>query len=352
MSTCRIALSSTFWTTRGTPTFATQVLSSASHKLAFAFIAQGSATINALGIRPNTITGSSPTYQVELQGLDASGIPDGIALAGSSTTFNPTALGWPAGSFQWLSIPGAAITRGTPYALVVRHASGTIDAGNNTTFSLAQNTVAPDSITLPYYLTDTGGGYTKNSASGDLVFGYRSSTLTYGSPIQSWITGSLGTNGHRAALKLALDAGWGSTYKVRGLLGHAMQSGGPAGAFKFGIWNASGAELASVTIDSDHAGGNAIRQLRGSFTSIPTLSFGTTYYFGIERVSTVNQSPRYIEVSNNRDLEAYPFGPAAILSTWDGSTWTDNNTQLFPISLLMEDWTKPASGNHVSIIMG
>jgi hypothetical protein len=353
MSTCRLLLPSTFWTVRGTPSFTNQVLAGASHKIAFAFIAQDSTTINALGLRLNAVAGITPTYTIEIQGLDGSGLPDGTPLGGSSATFNPTSLGWTTGSFNWISIPGAAISRGAPYAIVVRYASGTIDVANSATFSLAQSNIAPDSIALPYHLTDTGAGYVKSNAICDLAFGYRSNTQTYGTPVQGWISGALTTNGHRATLKLALDSGWGSTYKVRGLLNHAMQSGSSGGLLKFGIWDTAGNEVASTTVDSDHSGNNALRQHRGFFSSVPTLSFGTTYHFGIERVAGTNPLPRYVEVAANRDLEAYPFGPSAVLSIWDGSAWTDINNQILPITLFLDDWTKPtASGQTVSIIMG
>jgi len=353
MSSARLMLPSALVTPRSTPTFTTQILSNSTYKIAIAFIAEDSVTVNALGIRLGAILGTSPTYQIELQGLDGSGIPDGNTVSGSNITFNPSSSGWAAGTFHWLSIGGATLVRGNPYALVVKYSSGTIDTSNNASFTLYQGNAGVESCGLPYALADTGSGYAKSSVLGEPLFGYRTATQTYGNPFQGYITGGLVNNGNRAALKLTLDSGWGSTYAVRGLF---FQYATPAagGTVKAGIWSSAGAEIASCTLDSDHAGGTStVRQMKAFFSAAPTLAFGGTYYFGMERVATVNPTLKYIEVSDNRDLEAYPFGSGAVLSTWNGTAWTDTNTQLFLVSLILESWTKPASGGgNVSIVMG
>jgi hypothetical protein len=338
--------------TRGTPSFTNQTLSATSHKLAFGFIAEATTTINALGLRLAAQTGTSPTYQVEIQGLDGLGMPDGVGLVGSSATFNPASLGWTANTFRWIPITGVNLTRGNPYAMVVRYSSGTIDASNNASFSANQTAAAPESIGLPYPMVDTGTGWTKSALAGEPIFGYRSPTQTFGSPFQGWITGSLSTNGQRAALKLMLDSDWGQLFSVRGLMLQfcPITTGGTA---KVGIWNAAGTELASCTLDTDHTGlATSIKQLRAFFSAAPLLNFGTPYYYGIERVATSTLSPRYLEVCDNRDLEAYPFGSSAVLSTWNGSTWTDVLTQTFPVTLLFDSWTIPPASGPAPIIMG
>lgn len=352
MSSCRIVVPSVLAFPRAGVTFSNQTLSSASHKVAYAFNAQATTTINALGIRVGTITGTTPTYQVEIQGIGPTGLPDGTGVIGSSATFNPSALGWTAGTFQWLNISGVNLTRGTNYALVVRHSSGTADASNNAGFTTVPANVPPESIANPYILTDTGAGFTRIGSLCEPVFGYRDNTETYGNPIQAWNTGSLAASGHRAALKVALDAAWGSTFKVRGLFIHWADTPA-ASTCKYGVWDAAGAEIASVTLDSDQFGWIGGRQSRIFFNSVPTLNFGTTYYYGVERVGNWNPSQKTIEVSNNRDLEAYPLGSGAILATWDGSAWTDVPTQVFPMSLLFDDWSKPAvNTSYVSMITG
>ncbi len=352
MSICRIAVPSVLAFPRAGVAFTNQALSSAAHKVAYAFSAQATTSINALGIRVGTLTGTAPTYQIEIQGLNATGLPDGAGLVGSSATFSPSALGWTAGTFQWINIAGVNLTRGVNYALVVRHSGGTVDASNNAGLSTVVINAPPESVALPYVLTDTGSGFTKAGALGEPVFGYRNAAQTYGTPIQAWINGALNANGNRAALKVALDSGWGATFQVRGLLIHWADTPA-AGTCKYAVWNSGGSEIASVTLDSDHFGGTAGRQSRAFFTTVPTLNFGTTYYYGIERVSNWNPNQKTVEVSNNRDLEAYPLGSGAILSTWNGSAWTDVPTQVFPLSLLFEDWSKPASATTtVSMISG
>ncbi len=351
MSSSRIILPSAVWLPRTSPGFTTQALTASAHKVAYAFIAEATTTCNALGLRLGTITGSSPNFQIEIQGLDGAGLPDGLAIAGSSATFSPSSLGWSANTFRWLAIPGVNLTRGSVYAIVVRYASGAIDASNNASFTTTQNNLAPEAVGLPYALTDTGSGFTKTTTSSFPVFGYRNNTNTYGHPIQGWATSSLLSNGNRAALKLALDAHWGSTYTLRGLMPHWTQTAAN-GTFKIGVWDAAGTEIAACTLDSDHFNGQSvIRQTAAFFPSPPTLAFGGTYYFGVERVAAIDPGPRAIEVADNRDFETFPFGPSAILSTWNGSVWTETPTRHFPVSLLIEDWSKPTGGT-VSMTMG
>jgi hypothetical protein len=319
-----------------------QVLNNSAHKIAFVFSARKTMTVNALGTRLGVITGTTPTYRISIQGLNASGEPDGVVSSGSDATFSPSALGWTNGTFNWVSVSGASITRGTLYAIVIEHSSGTIDASNNASFTLNASTTHPANFGLPYHLINTGA-WAKQTNS-EPVYGYRDATHTFGNPYVALTTTTLATNGHRFALKHAFAAGYGDTFRVRGIMVHAFHSPA-AGTYKLGIWDASGTELVSVSHDSDVMSSTAIRLCRGFFAgTLPTLSFGTTYYYGFERVSSHSFQGRAIEVAASADLGAFPFGSGAVLSTWDGSAWTDVPTQVPPMTLYLDDITEPSGG--------
>src|SRR5262245_37730924 len=74
-------------------------LNQSTDQLEFIFQAREGVQIRSLGIRLNTQT-LSPNYKISLQGVNASGNPDGVIKGGgtpASAVFNPTSLGWGAG---------------------------------------------------------------------------------------------------------------------------------------------------------------------------------------------------------------------------------------------------------------
>jgi hypothetical protein len=354
VAACRFAIPLSLFLMRGTISINNQVLSSSSHKIAYPFIADDvDGTINALGVRMGAITGSSPTYQIELQGLDSTGLPDGVAVTNSGATFNPTSLSYGAGSFNWVSITGATLTRGNVYALVVRYSSGTVDASNNASFLLNTSNIGPgESFGNPYVLTDTGSGWTKSTTPSTApAFGYRSSTSTYGLPYQGGGAPTITTNGNRITSKFSIDANFASTVSVRGIL-LVSTSVAASGTYKVGIWNAAGTEIASSgSQDTDHQASTGKHEILAPFTSSAVLTAGTTYYAGIERVSTATLTPRTMQFSANRDLETQPFGSSCVRSDWNGSAWSDTTTEILPLILLLDGWSIPA-GTSAPFILG
>jgi hypothetical protein len=322
-------------------------MSSTGHRFATVFFVGSTITPTAVLLRLGTKTGTTPTYQVAIQGLNASGQPDGTNLC-TPATFSPSSLSWADNSTRWITVSGASsLSPGTPYCLVVTYSSGTVDASNNASFTAVNTAIRPDNFTTPYYLSDANVGTWTAAGNIAPVFGaVRDGSTTHGLMLASSIVnGSLGAAGNRQANKFTLPSGVGQSIDVVGLTVQSITM--PAGgSVILGIWDGAGTAIGSVTLDSDHAGNTvANRAVSATFPSVATLSVGTTYYAGVERVGSTEPAPRYFDHADARDLEAYPFGAGACVATWNGSAWTDVPTGLMSVTLKLSDWKIPPGGS-------
>jgi hypothetical protein len=329
-------------------------LDASGDRAAIVFVADETMTATAILLRLGTITGTTPTYRVAIQGVDGSGNPDGSELSGSATTFSPSSLGWSANTNRWLTISGASITAGSRYAIVITYDSGTISGANNASFGMVQTAAYWLNSNLPYYLTDNSvGSYTK--ASGGTAwpyYGLRDSSSTFGGVLWSSIgSQAILSDGNRVCQKITWPTTWGQSITLYKMTVAAMTA--PAGgSMIFGVWNAAGTAISSVTMDSDQTAGTASgRSFTASFTAPAVLTAGTTYYIGVERLG-VNLGPRSFDHVDARDLESYSFGASSCLSTWNGSAWTDTTTSVLPMELHLSDITVASGGGNVFWIGG
>ncbi len=339
---CGIAIS--------TSVFSNLLIDSSGDKLAVAFQADVADTITHLGFRYGVRTGTPAVHKISLQGVGTTGLPDGTVKGGgspASKTFTPPAdTSWNS-TWQWVQLDNSyTTTRGEMLAWVIEYSSGTVDGSNNSTFTYLATNTAESRISVPYPLIDSTGSWAKQNA-GYPVWGYKSASNAYGLPIltvPSTVT-TLGTNGHRAALKFTLPAGSGDTFKVAGAI---FSVSTPASAdWKFGLWDAAGSVIQDVTLDADYTSaiGSAFRSHRVIFdeSSLTALNFGTAYYLGVER-TTVSCALAQVDVSAANDLKALAGGDGFHLATWNGSAWSDVATARPFVKPIFDDWTEPAGG--------
>jgi hypothetical protein len=337
----------------GNTTFDAFTIDATTEKMAMVFVAQASDTITHLGFKYGIRTGTPPTYRISLQALDTSGNPDGTILGGgspASATFTPPADTTWNNTWQWVALSNSfAITLGTLYAVVVDYSSGTCNAGNNSSFVYSTSAGGSfDRWGTGYGLTNTGSW--AKAVPGP--FGYKSAGSVYGLPIQAQTTSTVGTNGHRAACKFTLPTNFASTFQVAGFR-IRTDSESAAGSNKYGIWNAAGTALQDLTLDSD-AHVSPANTNRGAWIyfdegTLATLNAGTAYYYGIERVGSSCGLVTW-DFASSGDLTAMPWQGDAILSTWNGSAWSDDNTNIPYVELLLSDVTQ--SGGSGGVIGG
>jgi hypothetical protein len=336
-------------------TFALGQLDSSSDKWAAVFQVPEDATITHLGFRYGARTGTPPTYRISLQSLDATtGFPDTTVLGGASPasgTFTPPADATWNGTWQWVALDNSyAAVRGQVLAMVIDHSSGTIDASNRSSYTFEvsnANWYGAGVWTFPYNVWDQGAGYAKRT--GHPIFGVRTASARYGFPLESFYdTLSAATNGHRQAMKFTLPAGWGSTFKVVGVRGHFRLAHSVTSAAKIALWSAS-SELQAISIDSDNVSSATSQIGMAEFyfdeASLTELSFGTTYYIGVEVTNTIACELRGIQLDSADDLSAYPGGDQFYFSSYNGSAWSDDQTVRPLCELILDDITEPAGGS-------
>jgi hypothetical protein len=316
--------------------FTNLALDASTDKVGWVFVMGEAATINTLLFRYGTRTGTPPTYQISLQGVTTAGVPDGTPI--QSATFTPPASTAWNSTIQAIAISNASLSAETPYAIVIEYSSGTINGSNNGSFTQCTTVGVNDG--LPYSVADTLGSWNKDT-SGMPVFGLRSASTTYGRPFLSFTNAAAATSdGNRIALKLTLPAGAGDTFKVSKIRVWLNVAG--TASMIGGIWNAAGTAIDTVTIDSDvqRVPASAAQAIEFPINNPTALSFGTPYYFGVERAGA-DITLRTITVPANGDLAPFPYGTVGYQSIWSGGAWADTDTAAVPIELAITDITEP-----------
>ena len=320
--------------------FTTLALDASTDKTGWIFAMPEDATINTLCFRYGARTGTPPTYDISIQGVNASGMPDGVKAV--SATFTPPADATWNSTLRAISVSNTALNGGQLYAMVIEYSSGTVNASNLSSFT--QYTQPQSNVWLPYSVQDTTGSWAMAAASQVALFGLRSSSKSYGNPVIAYTIYSTTNAGDRVTLKFTPPAGWCDTLQVKGIRFTGLTAA--SGSVVAGIWNAAGTALGSATYDSDASFSTAARGAMEYFFDPITLTAGTTYYAGLEQVSTQTTSLRTYTLGDSADLTAYGWGSAGgNLATWNGSAWTDTLTEVAPVALILADITEPTGGS-------
>lgn len=318
--------------------------------LAVAFSPATNDAITHLGFLYGVRTGTPPTYRISLQGLDATGVPDGTVLGGgapASATFTPPADATWNSTWRWVALDNSFTpTRGVPIlSMCIEHSAGTIDGSNNSSFARNYGFNAGSTFgILPYIITKASGGAFIKQTAMIPIYGYRTAANRYGIIATGGGVSTIGTNGHRAVAHLTLPAGWSDTHKLKGAkIGITPPAAG--NEFIVGLWDAAGSAIQSATYDSDHLAAIANRIVECYFdeASLTALSFGTKYYLGIERVAA-SCALTYTDVDEADNRLAWPLESSIGLATWNGSAWAEDNTVYPSVVPLFDDITEPAGG--------
>jgi hypothetical protein len=87
--------------------------------------------------------------------------------------------------------------------------------------------------------------------------------------------------------------------------------------------------------------------------TLSTLSHGTAYYLGLEVADATNGGVLLngLSVNNASDLGNYPGSTSFCLSSYDGSSWTDDTLTRPFAEFIVDDWTVP-SGTAGGYVIG
>lgn len=329
------------------------IVDASNEGVSFAFLSETSGAITKVGFRYGARTGTPPVYRASLQSLNTSGTPDGTVLGGgspASVTFTPPADTTWDGLFQWVTLDNSYTpTLGQSLAIVIEYSSGTIDGSNNSSFT--RSILGMDSSPAnPYSLTNTGGTWAKQTTGA--VFGYATASTRHGRIVSSAYSTTVNTSGHRSTAAITIPSYLGTSVAILGI-NFFGRVGSAAATAKICVWDAAGTELAAtITLDCDHqANVSSNTNWRAIFTTPPTLTPGTKYYFGVESISNSTVGVSGATLSEADDRMAYPIGASRALATWNGSAWTETDTVMPFVDLIFDDIT-PASGGGTLIICG
>ncbi len=125
-----------------------------------------------------------------------------------------------------------------------------------------------------------------------------------------------------------------------------------------GLWSA-GATLQTYTLDSDVVvsaayGSYRLYDVLFDESTLSTLSHGTAYYIGLEVADATNGGVFIsgIGVNNASDMSAFAGSTSFCLSSYDGSSWTDDTLTRPFAELIIDDWTEPAGGGGILVHRG
>lgn len=344
------------------PSFTNHSLDATTDGVAFVFQARDTNPITHIGFRYGARTGTPPTYVATLEGVSTTtGAPDGSDLGGGSATaktFTPPADATWDGTWQWIALTNSYTpTLGQVLCFTIRYSSGTVDASNFSSITRTLNDLGPTvNLRFPYTSVLTAGTWA-NSAT-HTVFGVRTAATRYGFIAESIEgTRTASTVGHRQAMKFTLPAGSGDTFKVRGVRFSGSLAGAAGKTPVLALWSGASA-LQNITLDTEqnaNASISGVRTYQYFFDDSSTLSFGTTYYIGLEVADATNGGVilQGIGIAAAEDGDAYPGGASNfILSNYNGSSWTDDATIRPLVELILEDVTEPAGGGGAALLIG
>jgi hypothetical protein len=287
-------------------------------------------TITELLVPYGARTGTPTLQQISLQGVSA-GIPDGsIKSAGNAKlSFTPPASTAWDNTSQWQTLTSSyAAAAGELLSIVISYVSGTVNASNQSTYRLDADSFT-SRMGFPYAIRNNAGVRTR---SGQMpVYGFRSSTTTYGQPWSGFAATGYSSNSspNERALRFMLPAGISSYYQVTGGRYHGTSSAA-AKTFRLDLYEGTTVRNTTGSLDSDDLRVNATGDLSIEFYWNDTpwiLQPAVEYYVSLIPEDTSNSLALLCAAALNAQDAAVNGDGAFYLATRAGGAWTADTTQ-------------------------
>lgn len=308
-------------------------------------------TLTKLAFRYGARTGTPPTYRGILQGVDGSGNSDGTDIGGGSPTsvnFTPPADATWNGTTRELTFTNPiAVTRGQMVSAVIEYSSGTVDGSNCSSFTTDHG----EASLLPYVIQNNAG--TRSRRTNIPPFALVGNNGVYGYPVfgHTSVTVHDGTTPDEVGILFTLPAGWGATYQLAGV-NWPVRFGTASQTVRMTLYDTDGTTvLQQIDIDSDltpnaaFIGGN--KELFFDEVTLSTLNFGSAYRLSI----TVTAASGGViipcfDFPSSDYLQTLPLGTNAYWTQrTNAGAWTDTNTRMPQIGLILADITEPSGGS-------
>lgn len=317
-------------------------INSVSSNFAAFFLAPEDVTITHLGVAYNLRTGTPPTQRISLREVALDGLPESTPIA--SKTFTPPAdTSWD-GTFQWLELVNPyPASRGEKLAMVLEYLSGSVSNSNRSRYFVSIDNSRGGSGHFPYGITNNGS---QVKSAHMPVFGYKSSSRSYGMPLKSITEETINSPG-QAGLRFLLDQGFGSTFRLLGasFVGRLAATSGHT--IDMVLYDASGDEVHRVSRDADHSFSATVHDCEHDFffddATLEELEFGQEYFLVLSPggVSTATLI-RTFDLQSDTDMTALRGGSGFYLvsraSTGDDFTRDRSRRPIFG-HLHLDGWS-------------
>jgi hypothetical protein len=333
----------------GSPGYTGNLMNAVGDKIANFFRLTEAATITTVGVRQTTRVNNQTTptaaftgtVRIGIQTVSATdGLNSGTWVGGASNYVDVSS--WIAANdakFVTVTLPSSAsLSQGVPYCVVAEMTSYPGSGSLTLSFTFT-NTV--QSRGYPYNLEETDTTIAKSTNQAFAPWLIRSSSKTYGLPIETFTTTALesDTTPDEIGLGFTLPSGFGSNYTVDGgILTFAFNTTVDV-SFTMTLYQGTTA-LQTTTIDTAQiANVNTSRRYELAFdTALSSLTPGTEYILAVapSDPSTTNaMTTRDITVQTSGDKSAFGDLNFKYYSRSDGGAWTENTTRipLFGISI-------------------
>jgi hypothetical protein len=328
-------------TASGSPALGNAVtVSAAGHYHAFIFVAREDMTISHVGFRAGTATGS-PTIEVRIETVDASGLPSGTLWATNTNGTTGTVTS-NTNVLQALTA-SASITKGQIVCVKIAYASGTSQV-----IQILNNMMALFHHSLPYYVNHSGSA-AKGSMNGScaaIALG-SSSTTFYQVPgtIPISAAGAGGFNNTSSA-KRGLRFTPPMNCRAIGMRWHNAAA---TGDFNAVLYNDAGTELSSssTAFDGDYSAATANGTWTVYFDNTVTLTAGTAYRIAIEPTTTTNANVSTLTLPTTDYRTAGPAKTTAHYTTFATASWDDGatNQAILPLMDVIIDQVDDGTGS-------
>jgi hypothetical protein len=326
-------------------------------------------TITHVGYRQGTSTGTpgSNSYKIGIQGVDASGLPDGTYLGGgspASLTFTPA--GANDNTWVWAALTNSiSINRDVRIALVLERITAT-DAGNCIAagFAHGRHTLR---VGIPYSLTHNGTSWTKRTGDGTAnthAMGFKSAAAVYGYPAKNqYIATDTYGSTVEVGMYFTLPANLGATYKVKGVRFAGLEPPSGTGVHYATLYSAPvtgtiAIQNQSLASDNDAFSSNesSDRVMEFYFSgALATLNTATEYGVGLAVTAGSSMHLACLEAQAAADFDAWPGGQqfgfmSRTLNTDfppssnDTNNFTKTATKRPLMELILDDLTAPSGG--------
>lgn len=282
--------------------------------------------IDQIGVYVSALTGT-PTYTVQIEGVSATGVPDGSVKSSATAQWAPIGTGW-----TYITL-GAAHTVAVGDLICLRIKDGTTgtDPSGSHNITVRMQSAQYQTNAIPYimYSTDTGTSWTKVQEVRPL-FAFRDSGATtdvFGYPIDPTSYNSVPEQANAAnevsAQKFKLSSRWGKRLKISGM---EIRYAAPLGDCYVGIYDSTGAAVVEIAVDVDYRATSA-SNLQVFFTTPAWIDTNTIYYAGI-RYNGVTSWIYVYDLPNSTDRAAFPGYPDNSYSHYNGTSWTDDTVNI------------------------